>query len=89
MTALEQAEDLFTTYRFALSIPKAPLGKLKDGIAKQCALIAIEKLIDESKQQESLSSFKYWRDVKKHLENYDTTRGNNRINDTSTMEKGG
>jgi hypothetical protein len=68
MTSLEQAEDLFATYRFALSIPEAPLGQLKDEIAKQCALIAIEMQIDESRQQENVLRFKYWREVKKHLE---------------------
>jgi len=68
MTAAEQSEDLFTTYRFALSIPKAPLGELKDDIAKQCALIATEMQIDENRQQQNVLRFKYWREVKKHLE---------------------
>jgi len=68
MTALKQAEDLFATYRFALSIPEAPLGELKDEIAKQCALIAVEKLIDESKQLETPHRFKYWREVKNNLQ---------------------
>ena len=45
MTPQEKAEELFTTYRFALSIPNAPLGKYKDQIAKQCALIAVDEII--------------------------------------------
>ena len=45
MTPKEKAEELFTTYRFCLSIPNAPLGDLKDTIAKQCASIAIDEII--------------------------------------------
>ena len=45
MNAKEKANDLFTTYRFALSIKNAPLGEQKDLIAKQCALIAVDEMI--------------------------------------------
>jgi hypothetical protein len=46
MTPKEKAEELFTTYRFSLSIPNAPLGGLKDNIAKQCALIAVDEILN-------------------------------------------
>lgn len=46
MTPKEKAEELFTTYRFALSIKNAPLGNQKDLIAKQCALIAVAEMLD-------------------------------------------
>jgi hypothetical protein len=45
MTSKEKAEELFTRYRFSLSIPNAPLGDLKDIIAKQCALIAVDEIL--------------------------------------------
>jgi hypothetical protein len=45
MTPKEKAEDLFSTYRYALSVPNAPLGQRKDDVAKQCALIAIGELL--------------------------------------------
>jgi polyhydroxyalkanoate synthesis regulator phasin len=44
-------------------------GSIDAYTAKQCALIAVEKLIDESRQQENVFRFKYWREVKKHLDN--------------------
>jgi hypothetical protein len=45
MNAKEKALELFTTYRFALSIKNAPLGEQKDLIAKQCALIAVDEIL--------------------------------------------
>ena len=45
MTPKEKAEELFSTYRYALSIPNAPFGEYKDNVAKQCALIAIDEMI--------------------------------------------
>jgi hypothetical protein len=44
MTVKEKAQELLSTYRFALSIPNAPLGEYKDNIAKQCALIAVDEI---------------------------------------------
>jgi hypothetical protein len=65
MDAKEKAEELFTTYRFALSIPNAPLGEYKDQIAKQCSLIAVEEIFinntDEAKHN-------YWIEVKEEIE---------------------
>jgi hypothetical protein len=44
-------------------------GSIDAYTAKQCALIAVERLIDESRGQENVLRFKYWREVKKHLDN--------------------
>ena len=44
MTPKEKAEELFSDYRYILSIPNAPLGELKDDISKSCALIAVDEL---------------------------------------------
>ena len=46
MTPKEKAQELLSTYRFALSIPNAPLGEYKDNIAKQCALIAVDEILN-------------------------------------------
>ena len=66
MTQKEKAEDLFITYRFALSIPNAPLGELKDDIAKQCALIAVNEILSILFQHHEID---YWNGVKQEIEN--------------------
>ena len=76
MSPKEKAEDLFTTYRFALSIPNAPLGEYKDQIAKQCALIVVDEIIqclnddDLYIQGESnINDFiSYYKEVKQEIE---------------------
>jgi len=45
MTPKEKALELFSTYRFSLSLPNAPLGKDKDNITKQCALICCNEVL--------------------------------------------
>jgi hypothetical protein len=45
MNAKEKAQDLFTTFRYALSHKDAPLGMYKDNIAIQCALMAVEEIL--------------------------------------------
>jgi hypothetical protein len=62
----DKAEELFTTYRFSLSIPNAPLGDLKDSIAKQCALIAVDEIISTFAIM-GLGS-KFYEEVKKEIE---------------------
>ena len=78
MTPKEKAEELFTTYRFSLSIPNAPLGDLKDSIAKQCALIAVDETIRTLNEDIRdidvrgnilLDLIDYWREVKQEIEN--------------------
>jgi hypothetical protein len=48
LTPKEKAKELIDTYRYALSIPNAPLGDYKDNVAKQCAIIAVNEMIDEN-----------------------------------------
>jgi hypothetical protein len=73
MTPKEKAEELFTTYRFSLSIPNAPLGDLKDIIAKQFALIAVNEILSDYKnyllhENTEYKGLMYWKEVKKELE---------------------
>jgi hypothetical protein len=74
MTPKEKAEELFTTYRFSLSIPNAPLADLKDSIAKQCALIAVDEILSDYKnyllhENTAYKGLMYWKEVKQELEN--------------------
>jgi hypothetical protein len=70
MNAKEKAEELFTTYRFALSIPNAPFVEQKDLIAKQCALIAVDEIINHHSTEQGLYRVDtyYWQEVKKEIE---------------------
>jgi hypothetical protein len=81
MTPKEKAEELFTTYRFSLSIPNAPLGDLKDSIAKQCALIAVDEILSMGIMSDSgdwRMAKSYWEEVKQEIEkNYDPARKSN------------
>ena len=65
MTPKEKAEELFTTYRFSLSIPNAPLGDLKDSIAKKSALIAVNEILEIIY---SNYDYEYWDEVKSEIE---------------------
>jgi hypothetical protein len=67
MTTIEEANRLVDEMLHCFQ------GSIDAYTAKQCALIAVERLIDESRQQENVLRFKYWREVKKHLDN-DSTR---------------
>jgi hypothetical protein len=72
MSPKEKAVDLFTTYRFALSIPNAPLGEYKDQIAKQCALIAVDEIqvaiTFADYGVDYLMQVGYWIEVKEEIE---------------------
>ncbi len=77
MTQKEKAEDLFSTYRYALSIPNAPLGEHKDDIAKKCALVAVNEILefmrmdDEYTETASNANSKwvsYWLEVAREIE---------------------
>ena len=48
MNAIQEAKQLYSEYRFALSIPNAPLGEAKDHIAKQLAMREVESKIVEN-----------------------------------------
>ena len=70
MNAKEKANELWTTYRFALSIKNAPLGEQKDLIAKQCALIAVDEVLNHHSQEQGLYRIDtyYWQQVKSELQ---------------------
>jgi len=65
MTPKEKAEELFSTYRYALSMTNAPLGEHKDDIAKKCALIAVDEIIESDTQ---FYYGNYWQEVKQEIE---------------------
>ena len=72
MTAANKAQELFTLYRFLLSLPGAPLGDEKDGIAIQCALAAVNTVLEELPEMPQhlyVDRNQYWKDVKANLEN--------------------
>ena len=79
MTPKEKALELFSIYRFALSLPNAPLGEDKDSVAKQCALISVDEIINSSPSLPILGdsgsygedielSKLYWIEVKQEIE---------------------
>jgi hypothetical protein len=71
MNAKEKAQDLFTTFRYALSHKDAPLGMYKDNIAIQCALIAVEEVIDQiykSGEMSAKAQIEWWKRVKSELQ---------------------
>ena len=70
MTPKEKANDLFSTFRFALSHKDAPLGMYKDNIAIQCALIAVEEILTRmiGSRAYSFNEKLFWREVKSELQ---------------------
>ena len=67
MTPKEKAIELFGNFRFTLSLPNAPLREMKDLIAKQCALIAVEEIIKEHYPQDA-KRCEYWNQVKTEIQ---------------------
>ena len=70
MASKEKAEELFTNYRYILSIPNAPLGELKDDIAKSCALITVDEIINSvvvTNLSVAENQFIYWEQVKQEI----------------------
>jgi hypothetical protein len=81
MTPKEKAEELFSTYRYALSMPNAPLGEHKDDVAKKCALVAVDEILEATKHEYQIQyesgewsreiGYKYseyWQEVKQEIE---------------------
>jgi hypothetical protein len=74
MTPKEKANELFTTFRYALSHKDAPLGMYKDNIAIQCALIAVDEInkaidFDWMEVQNLESEHRYWDKVEQEIKN--------------------
>lgn len=79
MKEKDKAYELIAGYRYTLSLPNAPLGDDKDRVAKQCALICVDEMLEaleDSKEyvdDNSLFEFnnkilKYWQTVKTEIE---------------------
>ena len=69
MTAKDKAEELFLKFR---QIPPcSPYTGVDDGEAKQCALIAVDEIINSvaiTDLTTAENQFKYWEKVKSKLE---------------------
>jgi hypothetical protein len=72
MNAKEKAQDLFTTFRYALSHKDAPLGMYKDNISIQCALMAVDEILNHHSQEQGLYRIDkyYWQQVKSELQSF-------------------
>jgi hypothetical protein len=84
MTPQEKANDLFVTFRFAMAHPKAPFGIYKDDIAKQCALLTVDEIIESRNEDKGFDDtllstasgywtahpmyLTYWEQVKQEIE---------------------
>jgi len=78
MTRKEKANDLFTTFRYALSHKDAPFGMYKDNMAIQCALIAVDEILNNNcgshtdemnaTNSEIYCDEYFWNDVKSELQ---------------------
>lgn len=66
MEAKEKAQELYSTYRYTLSLPNAPLKENKDVVAKQCALIAVDEIISNRERINGIDKL-YWQQVKEEL----------------------
>lgn len=73
LTPIEKALELFTDYRYALSLRGAPLQNAKDTIALQCAIIACQhakaNLCSECDKYADIS---YWENVIQELKKLPT-----------------
>ena len=77
MTPKEKAVELFTDYRYISSIPNAPLGELKDYMAKQCSLRVVDEILEFMRMDDEHSDtasnansvwVDYWLTVKQEIE---------------------
>ena len=80
MTEAEKARELYNKFYNASDGAGISIYKNKQQVAKQCALIACQeilelKLIEDNDLQETTKS--YWNEVKNHLKHYN---GNTDIN---------
>ena len=72
MTSKEKAQELVDSYRIILMNEDTECGNeiLCTLIAKQCALIAVDELINEEEKYNNGSFYpsKYWKEVKQEIE---------------------
>lgn len=78
MTQKEKAESLVNLYRIILMNEDTECGNeiLCTSIAKQCALIAVNEIIDslQIKNYAQADKYEFWNEVKQELETYETRR---------------
>ena len=69
MTAKEKAQELLSTYRYALSLPNAPLGENKGAVAKLCASITADETLKalHFNVWTNVEEINYWKEVKEEL----------------------
>jgi hypothetical protein len=70
MTPKEKAFELVDTYKFVLWSEDTQCGEeiLCTGIAKRCALIAIDEIINSTSWQYITNGLDYWNEVKNEIE---------------------
>lgn len=72
MTLKEKAKDLVNSFRMILMNEDTDCGNeiLCTSIAKQCALIAVDEIINSRREHlvQSIKFYEYWTDVKRELE---------------------
>jgi predicted glycosyltransferase involved in capsule biosynthesis len=70
MTPKEKAKELFNKYHFSFA---GVISGEEDWefLAKQCAIIAVNLLMEEAYRQHDYEGFiSYWKEVKQEIENY-------------------
>jgi hypothetical protein len=70
MTPKEKAEELVDSYKFVLWSEDTQCGEeiLCTGIAKRCALIAVDEIINSTSWQYIANGLDYWNEVKNEIE---------------------
>ena len=71
MTAKEKADELFTHYHNLIQEIGGELGQeiLVSILAKQCALIAVDEILNINSVDKDFSLSFYWQDVKDEIQN--------------------
>jgi len=75
MTPKEDADNIIQKFRDILKwhtydlTPIDELSTFNKVKLINCCLTSVEQLIDESREQGNVDRFKYWREVKKEIEN--------------------
>jgi hypothetical protein len=70
MTPKEKAEELFNKYCYAIRTEETDSGYFTNVIyAKQCALIAVDEILNEIDGFDLELTFNYYLEVKKEIEN--------------------
>ena len=72
MTAKEKAKELFMDMKYHIPYVHDPTEPSEDKIAKQCALIAVDEILDDDmygmEEEHFEKRINYWEEVKKEIE---------------------